>query len=162
MSSDHLFLTFGKETIFKWIRSLNIFRLCSMYPYPNDLKPERFLTTIHFDYDSDLNDILLKLDFKIDTTKPKESRFKELNENHSAGWIVIQNNFCYMEVNKILNRILLEVSGTEEDLFKMDELVFNRALKVEEFLEKLKLTFIEQPQDDKYCISPKYYPLLWD
>lgn len=162
MSLDHLFFTFGKEVIMKWTKNLKIFRLCSMYPYPNDFKPVRFLMAIHFEDSSDLKEILHKLNYEIDMTKPEESRFKEYNENHSAGWIILQDNFCYMDINKITKKIFIEVSGIEEDLFKMDNSVFIRAKKIEQFIEKLGFNFIDPPQDDRYCISPKYYPSLWN
>ncbi|NHK29771.1 MAG: hypothetical protein FK730_00365 [Asgard group archaeon] len=133
-----------------------------MYPYPNDMKPERFLAAIKCKDIDEINNILQKMNFKKDTSKPEESRYKQYNENHSAGWIIIEDNFCYLDVNKIRKTILIEVSGTDEDLFLMDETVFNRTLTIEQFLQKLNLNFIDPPQDDKYCISPKYYPELWD
>ena len=133
-----------------------------MYPYPNDMKPERFLASISFENHNEINSILQKIEFKEDTSKSEESRYKQYNENHSAGWITIKDNFCYLDVNKIRKTIQIEVSGTDEDLFKMNDSVYNRALVIEQLLSKLELNFIDPPQDDNYCISPKHYPELWD
>jgi hypothetical protein len=157
MSLDHLFFTFGKDVISRWINTLKLFRLCSTYPYPNDLKPVRFMVAINMKTADEINSILEKLVFEPDTSKP-DGGFKKYNENHSAGWVIIKDQFCYLDVNKLLKTIYIEVAGVDDDLFKMDESVFQRALVVEDFLQQLNLTFIDPPQDDSYCIAPKFYP----
>ncbi|NHJ48312.1 MAG: hypothetical protein FK733_11050 [Asgard group archaeon] len=162
MSLDHLFFTFGKETIIKWINNLKIFRLCSMYPYPNDLKPVRFMASIRFENEEELKDILKKIDFKIDISKPEESRYKEYNENFSAGWVTIKDQFCLMDTNKLLKVIIIEVSGVDNDLFKMDESVFQRTLIIEQHLQQLSLNYNNPPQDDRYCIAPELYPDVFE
>jgi hypothetical protein len=129
-----------------------------MYPYPNDLKPVRFMASIRFENEEEMNSILQKLNFKIDESKPEQSRYKEYNENYSAGWVTIKDQFCLMDTNKLLKVIIIEVSGVDDDLFKMDEIVFQRTQIIEQHLHELNLNYNEPPQDDKYCIAPKNYP----
>ena len=69
---------------------------------------------------------------------------------------------CYLSVNKILKNILVEVSGNAEDQFTLDSTTYERAVKIDEFIDSLNLVFQDPPQDDDYCISPKFYPKLWE
>ncbi|HUT79595.1 MAG TPA: hypothetical protein VMZ29_00215 [Candidatus Bathyarchaeia archaeon] len=161
MSLDHLFFTYGKEKIQTWVTTLNAFRLCSCYPYPADNKPERFIAKISFKKELELQEILEKLDFVIDNKKPKISQYHDYNEHHSAGWILLNGDSCYLDVNKMLKTVIFEVSGTYDDPFKLNELVFRRAVRIEEYLVDLGLVFNNPPQDDRYCIAPKFYPEIW-
>ncbi|NHJ86683.1 MAG: hypothetical protein FK734_14560 [Asgard group archaeon] len=162
MSLDHLFFTYGKEKILKWITTLKIFRLCACYPYPADNQPERFIAKINYKKDIELEEILAKLDFTIDSKKPKISQFHDYSDSQSNGWIILNGDSCLLNINKMLKTITFEVSGTDDDPFKMSELVFRRATRVENYLVDLGLEFDDPPQDDNYCISPKYYPEAWN
>lgn len=158
MSLSYLSITFGEEFISKWINELLIFRLCACYPYPADLKPERFIVKIKYNSDEELTDILGKLEIAEDKSREEEQRFQDLNENITSGYCLIAQTSCYLDINKILNTIVFEVAGTKDDPFKLNESVFNKAYKIEQFLLKQKFNYIDPPQDDRYCISPKYYP----
>ena len=161
MSLEHFFFEYGEETVIKWITTLKIFRLCAIYPYPNDMHPERFIAKISFTNDDHLEKILRKIDWKENQKKPREARFKKYNDNHSAGWVLINNIPCLLDINKILKSIEIEVSGVGDETHKFDNTVFLRAKQLEEYLQSNGFSFIEPPQDDSYCISPKYYPNLW-
>ncbi|MBK5112074.1 MAG: hypothetical protein KGD59_04170 [Candidatus Heimdallarchaeota archaeon] len=161
-SLDHMFFEYGEENIRRWCTSLKIFRLCKTYPYPNDMHPDRFIASIQFSTDDELDRILQNLELTENTDKPEQSRFRLYNEHSFAGWQLLNGLSCYMSINKLLQVITLEVSGIKGDQFKLDETTFERAKKIEEFILKLDLVFIIPPQDDNYCICPKYYPKLWE
>jgi len=65
-----------------------------------------------------------------------------------------------MDVNKTLKSILITISRTTDDPFPLDVTTFEQALKADKFLSSLDLVFYTPPQDDGYCISPKYCPDL--
>ena len=67
-----------------------------------------------------------------------------------------------MSINKLLQVIIIQVSGNEDDLFTLEETTNKNTKKIEEFILKLDLVFNTPPQDDDYCFSPKYYPELWE
>ena len=157
-----MFFEYGEENVRRWCTSLRIFRLCKTYPYPNDMHPDRFIACIHFSADEELDRIMQDLELTEDTNRPEQSRFRLYNEKTSAGWQLLNGLSIYMTINKLLQVITLEVSGTESDQFKLDETTFDRAKKIEEFILKLDLVFNIPPQDDNYCFSPKYYPELWE
>ncbi len=158
---DYLNFEYGVEIVRKWILSLNIFRICTIYPYPNDLKPVRLVTSIQFTDEKELQNILTNLNLETAKTKPENSQFHDENENISVVWILLNNEICYLDVNKILKKVHIEVSGTKEDQFGFDETVVERGKRIETFLSNKDFSFIDPPQDDKYCISPTYYPFLW-
>ena len=162
MPLEHFFFEYGKEKITKWVTMLKIFRLCAIYPYPNDMQPERFIAKISFTNKEHLEKILTAINWKENQKKPIEARFKEYNENHSAGWVLINDISSLLDINKIRKTIEIEISGVGEDTHKFDSTVFQRAKKLEEYLQSKSFTFVDPPQDDNYCISPKYYPSLWN
>ena len=162
MSLEHFFFEYGEEKVTKWVTTLKIFRLCAVYPYPNDMHPERFIAKTSFINDVHLEEILRAINWEEIQKKPIGARFKEYNENHSAGWVLINNIPCLLDINKILKSIEIEVSGVGDETHKFDCTVFLRAKKLEEYLQSKSFSFIDPPQDDNYCISPKYYPNLWN
>ncbi|NHJ32082.1 MAG: hypothetical protein FK732_04400 [Asgard group archaeon] len=159
---DYMFQEYGEENIRRWCTSLNIFRLCKTYPYPNDMDPERFIVSIQYSTEEDLERILQNLELREDKSKPEQSRFKLYNEHHSSGWQLLKGISCLISVNKLLQVITIQVSGVEGDLFKLDETTYENAQQIEKFILTLDLVFNTPPQDDDYCFSPKYYPELWE
>jgi len=159
---EHMFLEYGEENVKRWCASLKVFRLCKSYPYPNDMDPDRFITNIKFTSEEELQKILRSLNLTKDESKPIQSRFKRYNKNHSAGWQLLNGVSCLMSINNLLQEISIQVSGNESDLFTLEEVTYERAKQIEEFILSLNLVFVTPPQDDDYCISPKYYPELWE
>ncbi len=157
-----MFLEYGEANIRRWCTTLKVFRLCKSYPYPNDINPNRFIASIKFTSEEELLKILQKLNLAEDKSKPEQSRFKEYNEHHSAGWQLLNGISCLISINKLLQEINIQVSGNKEDLFTLEEITYERTKQIEEFLLPLDLVFVAPPQDDDYCISPKYYPELWE
>jgi hypothetical protein len=142
---------------------IRFFPIFFAHPYPDDLKLDRFITNISYSSGNELENILKKLDFSVELNNPELAPFKEYNVNHSAGWVLINNCLCYLNVNKILKIITIDVSGSKNDLLKMSDATFKRALKIEEILRKGDFNFIDPPEDDpKYCNVPKFYPKIWE
>ena len=163
MDYSFIYFKFGKRRIKKWCNKLHIFRLCLAHPYPDDITPDRFVAIISFSSREELETIMKELNFSLELPYQDFSPFQEYNENHSAGWILINNSLCYLDVNKIRKTITIDVAGSKEDKFKLDKNTFNRALKIEQFLATRCFQFIDPPEDDpKYCIAPKFYPELWE
>ncbi|MFW9922754.1 MAG: hypothetical protein ACFFDW_05630 [Candidatus Thorarchaeota archaeon] len=161
MKLDHAMLSYGKENIEQWCKSLQHFRLCMSLPYPNDANPDRFLVVLEFSDRNNLEEILKMLEITIDESKEENSKFHAYSKDILAGWALIKNTSCYLRVNKLLLTIEIESSGTEIDPFDLDETTFNRAFSIEQFLLQLNPSFREPPFDDVYCISPKYYSNLF-
>ena len=163
MDYSFIYYKYGKKKIQKWCSRLEFFRFIFTHPYPDDLKPDRFVTSISYSSENELESILKKLDFSLELDNPELPTFKEYNVNHSAGWVLINNSLCFLNINKILKIITIDVSGSKNDLFTMSGVTFKRALKVEEVLGKGDFNFIDPPEDDpKYCIAPKFYPKIWE
>ena len=160
---NHIFMKYGKEEICNWCGKLQLFRLCLAHPYPDDLTPDRFSAIISFTNDEELTSILAKINFSLKLENSELVSFKEYNENHSAGWISINNSLANLDVNKIRKTITIDVSGSGDDLFKLSEDTFTRAIQIEQHLSKYDFQFIDPPEDDaKYCIAPKFYPEFWN
>ena len=153
---------FGEETIHNWCKSLQYFRLCRSHPYPDDLVPDRFVVKISFTTNDELDSILENLEISLRLPNSELEPFKEYNENHSSGWVLINNSFCNLDVNKILKMVTIDVSGTIEDLFELKVETFQRAIEIEKQFKKYNFKFIDPPEDDaKYCLAPKFYPEIW-
>ncbi len=161
MFLESLYFNYGKEVVLKWITNLHIFRLCVPHPYPDDFKPIRYQALIKFNSEKELTSILEQLNFEAFKGIIPEAKYQDLNENNSAGWIKLLDVVGYLNVNKILKNITLEISGKMDDMFQIDESTFIAAKKIDEFLQTLNLLTVEPPQNDEYCICPKYYPEIW-
>lgn len=162
MDYSFIYYKFGKRRLKKWCRKLHIFRLCLAHPYPDDMNPDRFVAIISFSSQEKLENIMKELDISLKLPYPDFVPFKKYNENHSAGWTLINNTLCLLDINKIRKTITIEVVGSNDDKFKLDANTFNRAFNIEQFLATKNLQFIDPPEDDsRYCVAPKYYPKIW-
>ncbi len=157
---DHLFMTYGKERFLNWCRSLNIFRFCRSHPYPDDLHPDRFVTLIYFYDDNELNELLTLMKIKTKDNDNNTVRIEEIETTFSS-LVKVNNEKCYIYINKILKTIILEVSGIENDPFSLDDTTFQRTKRIDDFLDTLDINFISSPYDDDYCITPEFYPQVW-
>ena len=164
MALNYLLITYGEEPVKKWVNQLAIFRLCTAYPHPNDMKPERFLAKVKFSSEEELNDVLDRLSLEPENSAENEddSTVSSFLEQNYSGPVLVNGIACQLTIEREPNSLIIEVSGTKEEPFKLDESVFQRALKLDRFLDSLALPVVDPPQDDKYCISPKYYPEAFD
>ncbi|MBN1328813.1 MAG: hypothetical protein JXA54_05005 [Candidatus Heimdallarchaeota archaeon] len=161
MTFEHLCFVYGKDYVLKWVTKLKIFRLCGCYPYPADLTPERFLAKICYKSDSELSQIMKKLNLTNSSQKPRNIQFQKSTESHSYGWVLLNGNPCYLDINKVLKTIIFEISGTNDEPFKLSDETFKQAKRIEDYLQNLGLIFHDPPQDDNYCVAPKFYPEVW-
>ena len=157
---DSLCYTYGKKKLLNWCRSLNFFRFCKSHPYPDDLKPDRFIALTSFENDKELATL-----FDLLQIKTKDEEDKALNSSDISsvfsGDAEVFGVSCNVEINKILNSLLIEVSGTDEDQFSLDDSTFQRAKKIDKHLLLLQIEFISSPYDDDYCITPEFYSEVW-
>jgi len=163
MALNYLLITYGEEQIRRWVNRLTIFRLCTAYPNPNNIKPEHFLAKVKYSSEEELNDILDRLMLEPEPSPEAESE-DALNfaESTIATRVLMNNVPCIVTVQRNPNFLTIEVSGTVESPFKLDETVFLRAVQLDSFLTSLALDVVDPPQDDAYCISPKYFPEAFD
>jgi hypothetical protein len=69
---------------------------------------------------------------------------------------------CYVTINEVLGYLEIEVMGIEGDPFTLTDSTFEKARSIDCFLDKLDVNFIESPFNDPYCITPEFYPQIWD
>lgn len=158
---DYLCTNYGKKRFLNWCRSLNIFRFCKTHPYPDDLNPDRFIALTSFKDEEDLENLLDLM--KIHVKGEIEGDFTYLAniENTLSTQAIVNEVQCYISINKVLKTIVLDVSGTEENQFLLDNSTFQRVKKMDDFFSTLNIDFISSPHDDDYCITPEFYPELW-
>lgn len=159
---DYLYTNYGKERFLNWCRSLNIFRFCKSHPYPDDLNPDRFITLASFKDEVDLRN-LIKL-MKIKIMRDDSNKIFDLSkiEHTFSGKGDIKESSCFIQINKVLKTLIIEVSGTEEDQFSLDDSTYQRAKKIDDYLSTLEVDFVSSPHNDDYCITPEFYPLVWE
>jgi hypothetical protein len=157
---DYLFTTYGRERFLNWCRSLNIFRFCKSHSYPDDLHPDRFVTLVYFHDDSELDQLLTLMKIKINSNDNNNIIVENI-ESTFHGLVNVNDEKCYIHINKIAKTIFLEVSGIKNDPFSLDDTTFQRAKKIDDFLVALDINFISSPYDDDYCITPEFYPQIW-
>ena len=156
-----LYSEYGKERFINWCRSLNVFRFCKAHPYPDDLAPDRFLAVLNFKNREALINLLSSLAVKFKETNL--DIYLEQNKNKVFyGRAKICDSSCFITINEVTGNIEIEVSGVEEDPFALEDSTFLRALIIDEFLRKLELDFSSSPYEDNYCISPEFYPEVWE
>ena len=157
---DSLFYTYGKEKLLNWCRSLNFFRFYKSHPYPDDLRPDRFIALTSFENEKELATLFDLLQIRVKNEEEEALNSKEISSVFS-GDAEVFSIYCYVEVNKILKTLLLEVSGTERDQFSLDDTTFQRAKKIDDFLSTLNIEFINSPYNDDYCLTPEFYSEIW-
>ncbi len=157
---DSLCYNYGKDKFLNWCRSLRYFRFCKSHPYPDDLKPDRFIALTSFENEAELTTFCNSLEIN---AKIEGGKILNSNDSNSTfyGKAAVFGVYCYVNVNKILKTLLLEVSGTESDQFLLDDTTFQRAKQIDENLSALEIEFISSPYEDDYCITPKFYPEVW-
>lgn len=158
---ESLCFDYGKEQFLNWCRSLNFFRLCRSHPYPDDLKPDRFISVTIFENDAELEALFDSLKIEVRIEEGNILKTKDIVSTFS-GKTKVFGVYCYIEVNKILRTLMLEVSGTETDQFSLDDTTFQRAKIIDGFLSTLQIEFISSPNEDDYCITPEFYPEVWN
>ena len=158
---DYLCDNYGKKRFLDWCRSLYVFRFCKSHPYPDDLLPDRFIALLKVKEESSFLKILALM--KIDLEEEYiEEFFGDSSRKVLSESVEIHRFQCSLQINKILKTITLEVSGNETDLFTLDESTFKRAKGIDDFLKTLDLEFSGSPFDDDYCITPEFYPEVWN
>ena len=157
---EGLLSNYGKERFLNWCKSLNFFRFCKSHPYPDDLKPDRFIALTNFGNIDELIDLsdVLELEFR---EEKESSRFLENIETTFSGKATVFGISCYVDVNKVMKTVLLEVSGNERDQFSLDDTTFQRAKMIDRKLANLEIEFISSPYEDDYCVTPEFYPEIW-
>ena len=158
---NSLFLDYGKERFLGWCRTLKFFRFYKSHPYPDDLKPDRFIALTSFRNDIGLDKLFVSLEIIMQNRKEKLPTSKEIKSTFSAK-VTVFGVFCYIDVNKTLKTIMLEVSGNETDQFSLDDTTFQRVKQIDECLSNLHINFISSPYGDDYCITPEFYPEVWE
>ena len=159
---DVILHKYGKKNIMRWCHTLKLFRLCLTHPYPDDFKPDRFVTIISVTSQEELANNLTALNFTPDESNTRGAKFHDYSENFSAGWVLIAQKLCHLEVNKLLKTVTIDVSGTQKDPFDFGEETFENAKEIENFLLLKDFTYRDPPYDEKYCVSPKTYPQIWN
>lgn len=154
---DNLFLKYGKERFLNWCRSLLKFRFIKSHPYPDDLNPDRFIALINYTDEDELRDLvsIMKIEINI------EQRDVFDKETYVSNEAEVNDVSCYVKINRVLKNIELEVSGSGEDKFALDDSTFHRAKKIDDFLTELDIEFVSSPFDDDYCVTPEFYPDVW-
>jgi hypothetical protein len=154
---ESLYTNYGKKRFLNWCRSLNIFRFIKSHPYPDDLNPDRFIALINFQKDEEVFDLInileIKPEINIEDILRMDTVFSEK--------VTVNNVLCYFEINKFLKNLVFTVSGTEEDQFALDDSTYQRAKKLDILLSEVKLKYVSSPYDDDYCITPEFYPEVW-
>lgn len=154
---ESLYLDYGKERLRNWCCSLNKFRFFKSHPYPDDLTPDRFIALTKFKDENELQHIInllkIELNIKNQDVSAIESVFYEE--------VIVNEVSCFIEINKVLKNLVLVVSGSEQDQFSLDDSTFLRAKKIDNLLSELEIEFISSPYNDDYCITPEFYPEIW-
>ena len=155
---DFLCSEYGKRRFLNWCNSLKIFRFCKSHPYPDDLLPDRFIALATFENNEELQNILNILEIE----PPIEIQEILEKETVLSKDVKINSTSCYIEINRFLNNLVFTVSGTEEDQFIVDDSTFKRAKRIDDYLSTLNLKYASSPYNDDYCITPEFYPEIWE
>jgi len=158
---ESLFFDYGKEQFLNWCRSLNFFRFCKSHPYPDDLKPDRFIALTFFENDAELETLFSSLEIGVKVEEDMTLNPKDIVSTFS-GKTKVFGVHCYIDVNKTLRTLVLEISGNESDQFSLDDTTFQRAKIIDDHLSTLQIEFISSPYEDDYCITPEFYPEVWE
>jgi hypothetical protein len=155
-----LILEYGEERFLKWCQNLKILRFCKSHPYPDDLKPDRFIALTKFGSRKELEYIvnLIHLSFKEDDIN---SYLKKSTKKVISGNALINGINCYANINEVVGYLEIEVMGIEGDPFNLTDDTFERAKSLDDYLIAAKLEFETSPHDDDYCITPEFYPDVW-
>ena len=157
---NSLFSEYGEERFREWCRSLSIFRFFKSHPYPDDLAPDRFIALAKFNSREELLIILDKVKILF-LEADIEQYLKHPDKKVISGNASIEGINCYVSINEVVGFLDIEVIGVEGDPFTLTADTFKRAKSIENHLEKLDIDFESSPHDDDYCISPEYYPDVW-
>lgn len=167
---QYLFRYNSEKTIRDWARRLHLFRYCRAY---GGMHNDGDILQAVFQY-QDTNEMLAFLKFV--EIKPvhhaemppqpvlgRSYSFEAFNKFPSlikgTSWIE-QPGHCHIAGQKVSvlcreNRIQISIF---EPNWGVSEASVMRAEIVEKLLKDAPLPRIEPPQDDKYCVCPKYYP----
>ncbi|MCG3221511.1 MAG: hypothetical protein H7641_09035 [Candidatus Heimdallarchaeota archaeon] len=159
---EYLCTNYGKERFLNWCCSLSIFRFCKSHPYPDDLNPDRFIALTSFKDEEDFKNLLYLMKIHVKGEVKGDFTYLANIKNTSSTQALVNEVQCYISINKVLKTIILEVSGTEEDQFLLDDSTFQRAKKIDDYLSTLNIDFICSPHNDDYCITPEFYPSVWE
>ncbi|MHA2254919.1 MAG: hypothetical protein ACXAAM_02500 [Candidatus Heimdallarchaeaceae archaeon] len=159
---DYLCTNYGKKRFLYWCRSLNIFRFCESHPYPDDLNPDRFIALTSFKDEAELKNLFKVMKIKIMKENPNMIFDLSKIELTFSGKADVEESSCFIQINKVLKTLIIEVSGTEEDQFFLDDSTYQRAKKIDDFLSTLNIDFVSSPHGDNYCITPEFYPSVWE
>lgn len=152
---------YGEERFLNWCHSLEIFRFCQAHPYPDDFAPDRFITVLKFTNKEDLKQILKSI--KVNFEEVDLDAFLEQEEIKVIyGKAEINQSKCYVTINEVTRLIEIEIYGVEEDAYALTNETFQRAKIIDEFLSRFDYEFCSSPFDDNYCITPEFYPQVWE
>ncbi len=152
---------YGEERFLNWCHSLEIFRFCQAHPYPDDFASDRFIAVLKFTNKEQLKKILKSL--KVNFEEVDLDIYLEQEETKVIyGKAEIKQSKCFVTINEVIGIIEIEVYGVEEDPYALTNETFHSAKNIDEFLKEFDYEFCSSPFDDNYCITPEFYPVVWE
>jgi hypothetical protein len=173
---DYLFRTHSEFDIKRWATSLLYFRFCRAYGgHSND--GDQFIAALCYDSESDLIFIFESMGLQPRYLAPNHERpvrgqqysmdeFSKFKTSIHEFPRLEQPGYCAIFGEKVFvwaadGVLKLGVFGAGGDPYEVSEEDFLRAKRIEPHLSIHESRISDPPQDNRNCISPKYYPKYW-
>ncbi len=172
----YLFREHPESELRRWAAGLSYFRFCRAYGGINN-DGDDFRVALGFSGEEQLLQIAETLGFSLRKIPPAAAR-----PVVGKGYTWEEAQHLWYEISCLPNweqprfkaiggvRVLalvergllsLYIAGASGNPYEVTEADFNNALTVERYIAPLAERIVDPPQDDRNCISPKYYPEYW-
>ena len=168
-----LYKSHCREELRRWANGLRFFRFCRAYGgHAND--GDSFLAALRFDSEDELLELYRHLGIVLsplpaDEPRPEPGRryggadFARFRSAIAAFPRWLQPGPCEVRGVPVLvwagdAALRLRLYGAEGNEYDVGETDFDGARKIEVVLEPIASRVIDPPQNDRYCVCPRYHP----